>query len=133
MSVLDFAPPCQDVPNRGLREGKRQADAVEDLETSEGKKQKLSDDHPDPPVLDEDAEVVEADAVEQPAEPPVAATSGIAPKPKGKGRGPDLHFKENPYTFLQQEDPIIQACMYVFAPCGPSLSRLTTSRLPVLS
>lgn len=32
-------------------------------------------------------------------------------KRKGKEKGPDGGFKENPYTFLSPEDPILLNCM----------------------
>ena len=28
--------------------------------------------------------------------------------------GGGTHFKENPYTFIAPDDPIVQSCMYVF-------------------
>jgi multisite-specific tRNA:(cytosine-C5)-methyltransferase len=27
-----------------------------------------------------------------------------------KKKGPDIHFKENPYTFLSPDDPVLRAC-----------------------
>lgn len=113
--------------NGGHREGKRQADAVEDLETSDGKKMKLSDEPPSGTGTGEE-EGAGAAADDMPldvsAEQPntisaVAApvTPGPAKGSTGKGKkatkGADLSFKENPFTFLKADDPAIRACMYV--------------------
>lgn len=93
---------------------KRQADALEDLETSEGKKLKLS--------AEDDAETADVEALDstpEPAPEPAPVAEAGTPEPaadiKGKGKaaqGADVHFKENPYTFLKFDDPVIQACMY---------------------
>lgn len=34
---------------------------------------------------------------------------------KVKGDGGGVHFKENPYTFISPDDPIVQSCMYVLS------------------
>ncbi|KAF7795210.1 hypothetical protein EIP86_006360 [Pleurotus ostreatoroseus] len=87
-------------------ENKRQAQHVEDLETSEPKKPKLSDDH----------QALEADEVddERMDSTPTASTSTgqqQATVPKlAAGKGGDLHFKENPYTFLQPDDQVVKTC-----------------------
>ncbi|EKM56700.1 uncharacterized protein PHACADRAFT_172372 [Phanerochaete carnosa HHB-10118-sp] len=100
-------------PARQIPDNKRQADAVEDLETSEVKKPKLS--------AEDDAEVTEAETLdtmpESPSEPALV-TEASAPEhatdTKGKGqavKGADVHFKENPFTFLKPDDPVILACI----------------------
>ncbi|GJE86312.1 RsmB/NOP family class I SAM-dependent RNA methyltransferase [Phanerochaete sordida] len=102
-------------PARQGPENKRNADTVEDLETSDTKKPKLS--------AEDDAEAADDEALATTPEPvPEAApdAEAAAPEPatdakgKGKGRatqGADIHFKENPFTFLKPDDPVIQTCI----------------------
>ena len=109
----------------GHSEGsKRHADAVEDLDVPEGKKARLSDAAAAAPAADggaeeaEDAAVGEAASLDD-ATPPADAAAPVAPGAEGastgKGKratkGADLSFKENPFTFLEPGDPVIQACM----------------------
>lgn len=98
-------------PVRGTTEGKRQADAVEDLETSELKKPRLSADSPQSGGAD-------ANVDEESGSPGITPVPVVAPPPatsaKGRGKGPkgaDIHFKENPFTFLKPDDPVIQGCI----------------------
>ena len=84
---------------------------MEDLETSESKKAKLSDNAvAATPVSDEtveEEEQVGADTITgaNAVQPTEGATSS---EPK---KGIDIHFKENPYTFLKPEDPVVKTCM----------------------
>ncbi len=108
--------------NATFRETKRQANAVEGLEISDGKKPKLSgDDISATSVEDDDAldeAILDSSAV-VPAPPSTEAVVNTAEgaKPekvngkKQKAKGGDVHFKENPYTFLKSDDPVLQTCM----------------------
>jgi multisite-specific tRNA:(cytosine-C5)-methyltransferase len=65
-------------------------------------------DQPTGPVADLTEDVVmdtQASAV-----PKAAQKADVKGKGKAKGDG---GFKENPYTFLSPDDPILQSCMYV--------------------
>ncbi|TCD60371.1 hypothetical protein EIP91_010262 [Steccherinum ochraceum] len=113
-------------------EGKRPADAVEDLEVSELKKPKLSDDTDGPFSEAIEPDDVEEDngadlsldpgtAPEMPLDPNkvspanLAATTEDSTSKSGKAaKGADIHFKENPYTFISHNDPIIQGCISKF-------------------
>lgn len=111
-------------------EGKRQADSLEGLETSEVKKAKLdsevsadvqaagddpleeNDDDDDMAIQDpEDTTAVVEVAPTDTGDTPQAEPTQL--KGRIKTKGSDVHFKENPYTFLPPEDPVIQACMQV--------------------
>ncbi|GBE83565.1 Multisite-specific tRNA:(cytosine-C(5))-methyltransferase trm4b [Sparassis crispa] len=113
-------------------EGKRQASEVDALETSEVKKPRLSSDmdtSADPqaggaPPADEPEEALPDDLGDEGAPgmdvdanaPPTPAetSSDFRQRTKGKGKAPgnaDPNFKENPYTFISPEDPIIQTCI----------------------
>jgi hypothetical protein len=60
------------------------------------------------PLIDEDV------LMEGMAEEPTTSTPQQAvAKGKGKVKG-DSGFKENPYTYLASDDPILQSCMYVY-------------------
>ncbi|KAI0672424.1 cytosine-5--methyltransferase [Trametes maxima] len=106
-------------------ESKRHADAVDGLETSDVKKPKLDNDpQTDTPDdfqaegADEADEELPDEVVEEPATSMDVdkATPDSAPEPKirfKKGKtaeGASAHFKENPYTFIAPDDPIISAC-----------------------
>ncbi|KAH8097118.1 cytosine-5--methyltransferase [Cristinia sonorae] len=110
-------------------EGKRPAETVEDLETTEGKKPRLSDGTVGPSEEDaiqvDDAEVdIGADAGDDvdiaeilqdsskvSSTDPTIMVEGSAEKGKKVTKGADIHFKENPYTFISPNDPIIQSCI----------------------
>lgn len=112
------------------REGKRHANPTEELETTEQKRVKL-----DPeieqvatPTEGDSTEIDDALADDALISPPgkddtevvttavstISATVAQTSKQKSgtKTKGPDIHFKENPYTFLSPNDPVLQACMY---------------------
>ncbi|THH31848.1 hypothetical protein EUX98_g2353 [Antrodiella citrinella] len=91
-------------------DGKRPADSVEGLETSEVKKPKLSYDV-DGPSTEDITETDDADD-DDGADTDLAETSQ---NKEGKvSKGADIHFKENPYTFISPNDPIIQGCISKF-------------------
>lgn len=111
-------------------EGKRHAEPTEGLETTEQKKVKL-DPEVDQVVIPTEGDSIEiddaltGDAIISPPEKDdtevvtIAATTtsaAVAQTSKQKSgiktKGPDIHFKENPYTFLSPDDPVLQACMY---------------------
>ncbi|OBZ66691.1 Multisite-specific tRNA:(cytosine-C(5))-methyltransferase trm4b [Grifola frondosa] len=112
-------------------ETKRQADMVDHLETSEVKKPKLAT-GPDAPLNVDDMQTQQMEDAEElldePTEEAVTAVdielpsaAASAPeirfKPKGKGKASDgggTHFKENPYTYIAQDDPIVKACVDSF-------------------
>jgi len=110
--------------NGRVTEGKRQADTLEGLETNEVKKQKLDNSEPlavEQELVD-DSDEANTDNVDIPTEgtasivetdPVPLASASQAPTQKegAKAKGADIHFKENPYTFLSPDDPILQACI----------------------
>ena len=79
------------------------------------------------PKLDAGTEDAEEELPEEegPDEPAASAAMDVdapaagAAEPKirfKKGKtaeGASAHFKENPYTFIAPDDPIVQACVYV--------------------
>lgn len=98
------------------------------METSDVKKARLSDgddnvatitsdDIESIPVEDVDMDdsldiAVEHDDVS--AEPILSEDVQGSSKTQKKGKstkGADIHFKENPYTFISPQDPILQTCM----------------------
>ena len=115
-----WAPPA----NCHASEHKRHADEVDDLETAEVKKPKLS--------AEDDAEAAGSETLDTTPEPATepgavveASGAGPATAAKGKGKaakGADVHFKENPFTFLKPDDPVTQACMYA-PPFSPQYVR----------
>lgn len=110
MYVVFSSPRCRD--------GKRQAEAVDEAETSEAKKPKLEATGVDPEGDEDDAMIDESEATTPANElvPAVASEAAPITKPDTKGKakakqGSDIHFKENPYTFISPDDPMVQACM----------------------
>ncbi|KAI0924993.1 hypothetical protein AcW2_005707 [Taiwanofungus camphoratus] len=116
------------IPTKEALEGKRPADAIEDPETSEVKKAKLSLEqdslakleasstsetyYEEENILDEIVEPASSMEIDQNAE--VAPSASNINKTKGKGKslqGGGTHFKENPYTFVSPDDPIIRTCI----------------------
>lgn len=108
-----------------FRENKRQADTVDALEKSEVKNPRLNEplgeeeDFALEEVLDESIEDAEihpppVDSKEAPIQ-----TSRAPHKGKQKGKKSDsgggTHFKENPFTFISSDDPIVQSCMCVYS------------------
>ncbi|KAJ3551352.1 hypothetical protein NM688_g4752 [Phlebia brevispora] len=95
-------------------ENKRQAQHVEDLETSDPKKPRLSDNEhvPDSTADEVGDEHTDNDPVALPStsQQPAQSTSQPTTGKASAGKGPDVHFKENPYTFLQSDDPVVKAC-----------------------
>ncbi|CAL1709673.1 unnamed protein product [Somion occarium] len=118
VAVLQKSPgPLVEASALGSLEGKRQANAVEGLETSEVKKPKLSVGDVEPEANDGDDDAMLQDSQEGtesapaiPSEPRAAASEKMKGKAKAK-EGGDIHFKENPYTFMTSDDPIVQACI----------------------
>lgn len=109
------------------REGKRQAEAVEAVDASETKKPRLEKESQQT-TEEDDVDIEEAvdESVEDTGTstlPVISAESNQTPtmslanlKDKKKGKSDDgggIHFKENPYTFIASDDPIVQSCMYV--------------------
>ncbi|CCM06140.1 uncharacterized protein FIBRA_08390 [Fibroporia radiculosa] len=121
------------VSQTSQKDGKRHAEEVDDLDTSDAKKAKIAEEQhvslKDDIIIqrigiDEDDEV---DTTE--ANGPISAmdvdqkleiASEVSPdqfkqqqsrKGKGKSSEGGTHFKENPYTFVAPDDPIIQTCI----------------------
>lgn len=97
------------------REKKRGPEEPEEM--PETKKPRLADEESKPSAT-EPAEVQEAaPAVKSEQDSEVAETPKAAPTAEPKAETPEGNgggsFKENPYTFLSPEDPILKACMYV--------------------
>lgn len=110
---------------------KRTADAAEGLDRADVKKPKLDteagEDAKDPEGEqpdDADEELADdvADESEEAAmevEQPASSSTVPPAEPKirfKKGKtveGASAHFKENPYTFIEPDDPIVEACVYV--------------------
>ena len=104
-------------------EGKRRADTVEHLETGEVKKPKLEsgdasqDEHPmeEDAITEQDSDGPHGTGVLVPSDKPTPADESARldrqKKGKTKGQGGDIHFKENPYTFLKEDDLVIKTCM----------------------
>ncbi len=84
------------------------------------------------PTEDADEELPEEE-MEDPTPPmevdeatPAATSEPKIRFKKGKtAEGASAHFKENPYTFIAPDDPIIKACMYVLSCCCLPLRPLT--------
>jgi multisite-specific tRNA:(cytosine-C5)-methyltransferase len=102
---------------------------VEDLENTDVKKPKLSIEEGTSAPTEDAAKATEEDtldlSIEQTGPAPTvesANSSASLTTAKGKARAPkgaDLHFKENPFTFLMPDDPVLQACMYAPGSCAP--------------
>ena len=113
-------------------ETKRTADAVEGLDRAEIKKPKLDADA-EPGSAQAQTEEVEDELPEEAMEEPAQAAmevddADVSAEPKEpkirfkKGKtteGASAHFKENPYTFIAPDDPIVTACVCVAPFCGP--------------
>ncbi|KAI0767266.1 cytosine-5--methyltransferase [Fomes fomentarius] len=108
-------------------EGKRTVDAVEGFDRSDVKKLKLdaegeagksADAEEAEEVLPEEAIDDTAPAMDVDPAASTTVTSTGEPKirfKKGKtAEGASAHFKENPYTFIEPDDPIIKACTETF-------------------
>ena len=84
-----------------------EADPTPDVEPLEDGEEELPEEAMDAPtpLMDVDE-----------AAPSTAQTKAEEPKirfKKGKtAEGASAHFKENPYTFIEPDDPIIKACTY---------------------
>ena len=104
-------------------EGKRHADALAESGRCVAKKPKLDEDitidihAAEDEILDDDvAENIATDS--EVAAELMCADTGVAAmakptQPEGRvtRKGADIHFKENPYTLLPPNDPVITACM----------------------
>jgi multisite-specific tRNA:(cytosine-C5)-methyltransferase len=109
------------LPKTGLsshRERKREAEYPE--ETPETKKPRLTDDHVILETVDISAEAAETQNMEmepkteedRSAQEYSSSTSKKGEKGnKGKAAGGGGSFKEQPYTFLAPEDPVLLNCM----------------------
>jgi multisite-specific tRNA:(cytosine-C5)-methyltransferase len=82
-----------------FRERKREAD--EPAEVPESKRVKIDDDF----LLEDEGTTVPQDANAHPK------SSGTSRSRKKTLDGSNSMFKENPYTFLRPDDPILQICM----------------------
>lgn len=119
-----------------LSEGKRTADAVEGFDRPDVKKPRLANDGEPSTAQNADVEQTEdaeeelpEDATDEPvtsmdvdqtatASEPAATSEPRIRFKKGKtAEGASAHFKENPYTFIAPDDPIIKACVYVRCEC----------------
>ncbi|KAI0088251.1 cytosine-5--methyltransferase [Irpex rosettiformis] len=116
-------------PNGPIVEGKRVAEPIEELDMTEQKKLKLDPEvgRATPTTESDLIEIDDAaadDSVAPPSEenvtelPTTEMTTPSAedtPTSKKRGsaktKGSDIHFKENPYTFLSPDDPVLQACI----------------------
>ncbi|KAI0325731.1 S-adenosyl-L-methionine-dependent methyltransferase [Cubamyces sp. BRFM 1775] len=133
IAILQKKPPAKAATASGASkdasESKRSADAVEGLDKSDVKKPKLdSAAQPGRPEesQDDEADVPEEDLPEETVEEPASPMEVDQAKPeasaepkirfkKGKtAEGASAHFKENPYTFIAPDDPIIKACIENF-------------------
>ncbi len=117
---------------------KRTADAAEGLDRADVKKLKLDteedpkdpegeqpddadEDLPDDMADESEEAVMEVDqqastSTAPPAEPKIRFKKGKT------AEGASAHFKENPYTFIEPDDPIVGACVYVrFRPSSAQL------------
>jgi multisite-specific tRNA:(cytosine-C5)-methyltransferase len=92
---------------------RRDAEDVDDVEVPQSKK----------PRLDvESGESVAPEFVHPaPPEPSQLNKLKAKGKPEAKDKDGGGSFKENPYTFLSPDDPILQSCMFVFYWCCPLL------------
>ena len=104
---------------------KRTADAVEELDKADVKKPKLDTEadakDPEGEQADDADEELPEEAADETAsamdvdQPPSTTAAPAEPKirfKKGKtAEGAGAHFKENPYTFIEPDDPIVKACM----------------------
>ncbi|KAI8990721.1 cytosine-5--methyltransferase [Trametes punicea] len=133
IAILQKKPPAKPSATVGASketsESKRSADAVEGIEKSLTKKPKLDCDaqaNQSPNAQSEEVEDVDEEFLEETSEEPSAsmdvdqAKTEASSEPKirfKKGKtaeGASAHFKENPYTFISPDDPIIQACIESF-------------------
>ncbi|KAI0753297.1 S-adenosyl-L-methionine-dependent methyltransferase [Daedaleopsis nitida] len=106
-------------------ESKRSADAVEGLDRSDVKKPKLDAEPQEVGPMEEAEEELPEEVIDDPA--PSMDVDESAPTTETKDDGPTIrfkkgktaegasaHFKENPYTFIAPDDPIIKACTETF-------------------
>ncbi|KAH9929026.1 cytosine-5--methyltransferase [Epithele typhae] len=149
IAVLQKTPPARraqstatEGPAKEHSDAKRTADAVEGLDREEIKKPKLDSGNAQEPTEDAEEELLE-EAMDDPDATPTAEMEVDAPEgeaaaavmDKGKEKdqkirfkkgktaeGAGAHFKENPYTFIAPNDPIVQACIDNFdlAPSFPA-------------
>ncbi|KAI0342424.1 S-adenosyl-L-methionine-dependent methyltransferase [Trametopsis cervina] len=109
--------------HKAAAEGKRSADFLDELETSDQKKAKLdlNEDHiTQDELVDIDDEIADNQLVSPSEEVAIVAETSATPAPTApssgqkngrKTKGPDIHFKENPYTYLSPDDPVLQVCI----------------------
>ncbi|KAI0366506.1 S-adenosyl-L-methionine-dependent methyltransferase [Pilatotrama ljubarskyi] len=127
VAILQKKPPVKAASTPTASKESPSADVVEDLEKSDVKKPKLDTDAQtaqpaDVPTGEEPEEEALEDTVDEAATPMEVEqpTSASASEPKirfKKGKtaeGASAHFKENPYTFIEPDDPIIKACVENF-------------------
>ena len=83
---------------------------MEGLEASDRKKPRLSESAPTPvPAVDEDEDGMSAPGQEEPTSSATQPTEASGSSEKKKAS--DVNFKENPYTFLLADDPVVKTCM----------------------
>ncbi|KAI0768186.1 cytosine-5--methyltransferase [Trametes elegans] len=127
IAILQRKPPAKPaVSTSSSSESKRHADAIEGTDKSDVKKPKLDVNaqagQPEEAATEEPEDGEEELPEEAVAEPALTmevdqAESKPSSEPKirfKKGKtaeGASAHFKENPYTFIAPDDPIVQACI----------------------
>ncbi|KAI9056453.1 S-adenosyl-L-methionine-dependent methyltransferase [Trametes sanguinea] len=126
IAILQKKPPR--VPAASKESTKRTADDVDEAEKTDVKKPKLDDEAQSSAVeAQNEAEEGEEEILEEPAQDTEAPMEVEGPKTeepssepkirfkKGKtAEGASAHFKENPYTFIAPDDPIVTACIENF-------------------
>ncbi|OSD00483.1 cytosine-5--methyltransferase [Trametes coccinea BRFM310] len=141
IAILQKKPPRGPAPAAAKEPTKRPADATEEAEAGV-KKPKLDEEaqtEADSDAEDGEEEVLEEHAAQEPDDAPMqveeaeaeAKTGEPSSSPseprirfkKGKtAEGASAHFKENPYTFIAPDDPIVTSCMENFD-LSPSFPR----------
>ncbi|RPD68357.1 S-adenosyl-L-methionine-dependent methyltransferase [Lentinus tigrinus ALCF2SS1-7] len=131
IAILQKKPPVKGpaATSKDPSDGKRTADAVEGLDRPDVKKAKLDSEgeagkaqDADVDQADDAEEELPEEALEEPAPsmdvdqaaPAAAAEPKIRFKKGKTAEGASAHFKENPYTFIAPNDPIIKACVENF-------------------
>ncbi|TBU24699.1 S-adenosyl-L-methionine-dependent methyltransferase [Dichomitus squalens] len=124
IAILHKKPPVRAPP----APTKRTADAVEGLDTADAKKPKLDTEADAKDAEGQQADDADEELPEEAAGEPTSAmeidqpiSANAAPAEpkirfkKGKtAEGASAHFKENPYTFIEPDDPIVKACIDSF-------------------
>ncbi|CDO68595.1 hypothetical protein BN946_scf184996.g26 [Trametes cinnabarina] len=129
IAVLQKKPPSKPAPPKESVNSKRSAEALAEAEKSDVKKPKLDNEMQGGAVEDRETEETEEgddEVLDEPAQDANATMNvdqsnteaSSEPKirfKKGKtAEGASAHFKENPYTFIAPDDPIVTACIENF-------------------